>query len=244
MCLFKCSPRLKHLPQSCTLHTYTLPFFPSTVSPSAGPSPAVGTRRPRLFFVRFGTGTGGAVRIRGPRRSEVKELEEASKNVYSPAGGEVGGTAGGDSTRGCSSGSSTRVMEEEAGTKGGGSVLGIFAGWGEGWWSMSSSVSSSTARASKARLRDAGPFCDRRSSSESSSLPYLPQRTVGRPVVCDRVIRFWPGAASASSTWVGFQKMDVRRGLEKGRNRADRLRVMIEVQESWFCVKEALRVAV
>jgi len=47
------------------------------------------------------------------------------------------------------------------------------------------SVSSSTARASKDRFREAlDPLYD---VSEGSPLPCLPQRTVGRPVVWERV---------------------------------------------------------
>lgn len=88
----------------------------------------VGTRRPRLFFVRFGTGTGGAVRMRGPRRSAVKEPDEASKKVYSPVGGDMQGMTGGTSAIGGCSVSSTSVMEDEEGTKGAGSVLGILTG--------------------------------------------------------------------------------------------------------------------
>lgn len=127
--------------------------------------------------------------MRGPRRSAVNELEEASKKVYSPAGGDMRGIVGETSNIGGCSASSTTVMEDEAGNKGTGSVLGILVGWHAESWSASSSVSSSTARASNARLRAAGLLCcDRCSSSESSSLPYLPQRTVGRPVVWDRVI--------------------------------------------------------
>lgn len=66
--------------------------------------------------------------MRGPRRSEVKELDEASKKVYSPVGGDMRGTTGGTSTtEGCSD-SSTTVMEDDAGSRRGGSVLGILAG--------------------------------------------------------------------------------------------------------------------
>lgn len=65
MCRLRCSPRWKHLPQFSTWHTYIresiaaaplvlvlLPF------PVVVESSFVGTRRPRLFLVRFGTGTG------------------------------------------------------------------------------------------------------------------------------------------------------------------------------------------
>lgn len=68
--------------------------------------------------------------MRGPRRSAVNELDEASKKVYSPVGvgGDMRGVIGRTSTTGGSSASLTTVMEDEAGNKGLGSVLGIFAG--------------------------------------------------------------------------------------------------------------------
>lgn len=66
--------------------------------------------------------------MRGPRRSAVNELEEASKKVYSPVGGDMRGVIGGGSATGDCSASSTTVMEDDAGNKGAGSVLGILAG--------------------------------------------------------------------------------------------------------------------
>jgi hypothetical protein len=50
----------------------------------------VGTLRPRLFFVRLGTGTGSIARDLGPRRSSIGT--EAPKKVYW-AGGGGGGVA-------------------------------------------------------------------------------------------------------------------------------------------------------
>jgi hypothetical protein len=48
------------------------------------------------------------VRIRGPRRSAVNELDEASKKVYSPEAGEAREMVAGASTMGgCSSASVT-----------------------------------------------------------------------------------------------------------------------------------------
>jgi hypothetical protein len=47
----------------------------------------VGTLRPRLFFVRLGTGTGGTARDLGPRRSYSVAASVASRKVYCP---EVG----------------------------------------------------------------------------------------------------------------------------------------------------------
>lgn len=66
--------------------------------------------------------------MRGPRRSAVNELDEASKKVYSPVGGDERGMMGETSTIGGCSASSTTVMEDDAGNKGAGSVLGILAG--------------------------------------------------------------------------------------------------------------------
>ena len=111
MCLLRCSPLLKHFPQSSTWHTYPRAIFVGVTAAddSSGTeggviSPdyeeAVGTRRPRLFFVRLGTGTGGAVRIRGPRRSVVSNAVDESRNVYSAVTGGMptawrwGGTPG------------------------------------------------------------------------------------------------------------------------------------------------------
>lgn len=87
MCRFRCSPRLKHLPHSSTLHTYTRAAFctPSAFTATGlGVSftAVVGTLRPRLFFVRLGTGTGGAVLVRGPRRSVWEAEVYVSRNVY------------------------------------------------------------------------------------------------------------------------------------------------------------------
>lgn len=65
--------------------------------------------------------------MRGPRRSAVNELDEASRKVYSPAGGDMRGVTGGTSSNGGCSASSTTVMEDDAGNKGGGSILGILA---------------------------------------------------------------------------------------------------------------------
>jgi len=66
ICRLRCSPRLKHLPQPSTLHTYIRLFFTSI---GASIASRVGTRRPLLFFVKLGTGTGSIARERGPRRS-------------------------------------------------------------------------------------------------------------------------------------------------------------------------------
>jgi len=66
ICRLRCSPRLKHLPQPSTLHTYillSLTFIGASIAC------LVGTRRPLLFFVKLGTGTGSVARERGPRRS-------------------------------------------------------------------------------------------------------------------------------------------------------------------------------
>lgn len=122
--------------------------------------------------------------MRGPRRSEVNELEDASRNVYSPTEG-----ARGVIVRVCrweGSGSSMAVADDEADSKSVGSTLSILEGMYGGSCSPSMSVSSSTALASKLRLREVAPFCG--SASGSSSLLYFPQRIVGRPVVWERVI--------------------------------------------------------
>ena len=57
ICLFKCSPRAKHLPQPGTRHVYPRVRF---VTPSGltTTDENVGTLRPRDFLVKFGTGTG------------------------------------------------------------------------------------------------------------------------------------------------------------------------------------------
>lgn len=122
--------------------------------------------------------------MRGPRRSEVNELDDASRNVYSPA--EEGR---GVIIRVCmweGSGSSMAVADDEADSKSVGSILGILDGMYGRSCSPSTSVSSSTALASKLRLRELDPSCSA-SGSSSSSLLYFPQRIVGRPVVCERV---------------------------------------------------------
>ena len=55
-CRFKCSPRAKHLKHPWTVHLYIRMFF--CTPPCTMNTGAVGRRRPRDFFVRFGTGTG------------------------------------------------------------------------------------------------------------------------------------------------------------------------------------------
>ena len=61
-CRFKCSPRAKHLLHPSTMHRYIRMFF--CTPPCTMNTGVVGTRRPRDFFVRFGTGT-GALRRQG-----------------------------------------------------------------------------------------------------------------------------------------------------------------------------------
>ena len=49
-CRFKCSPRAKHLKHPSTVHLYIRTFF--CTPPCTMNTGAVGTRRPRDFFVR------------------------------------------------------------------------------------------------------------------------------------------------------------------------------------------------
>ena len=71
MCRLRCSPRWKHFLQLSTLHTYIRTSFVSVslILLMAVPS-WMGTLRPRLFFVRLGTGRGSTTRDLGPRRSD------------------------------------------------------------------------------------------------------------------------------------------------------------------------------
>ena len=74
-------------------------------TPSFSGAGLVGTLRPRLFFVRFGTGIGNAARDLGPRRSR-----EEPRNVNCEAGGKVAGTTE-SSLTGTVSGSSDDALE-------------------------------------------------------------------------------------------------------------------------------------
>lgn len=83
-CRFKCSPRAKHLPHPGTLHVYNRTAAPLALprrplAPSAPCNiPAVGTLRPRLFFVKFGTGTGTGRAVVGRARDGFSPAREPS----------------------------------------------------------------------------------------------------------------------------------------------------------------------
>jgi len=75
-CLFKCSPRRKHLPQPATIHLNRRAFAAPLGDPSESGSEIVGTLRPRLFLVRFGIGTGAALRTLEDGKSKGVEYKE------------------------------------------------------------------------------------------------------------------------------------------------------------------------
>ena len=83
----RCSPRWKHFPQPSTGHIYNLVSFWSVV---VRLDSFVGTRRPRLFFVRLGTGVGSVARERGRRGSDSwwsSDVGEASQEIVWGASG-------------------------------------------------------------------------------------------------------------------------------------------------------------
>lgn len=80
-CLFKCSPRAKHLPHPSTSHRYILlvfplfPFFFPMVVAKSSKEVTVGTLLPRDFFVRWGTGTGTGSELIARERRRPEELD-------------------------------------------------------------------------------------------------------------------------------------------------------------------------
>ena len=75
----RCSPRWKHLPQPSTWQMYNRVSFWSVGDRL---NSWVGTRRPRLFFVKLGIGVGSVARERGKRGScWSSDAGEACQNV-------------------------------------------------------------------------------------------------------------------------------------------------------------------
>lgn len=75
----RCSPRWKHLPQPSTWQMYNRVSFWSV---GVRLKSWVGTRRPRLFFVKLGIGVGSVARERGKRGScWSSDTGEACQNV-------------------------------------------------------------------------------------------------------------------------------------------------------------------